>query len=105
MWETGLAGEREKTDHALSDKVAVIEQRVDAVVERACAKADQVLDAARVLADERLRQPIVAEAAQEAIHDERAREEAIVLAERASRRRASARARAATAPTTLQSSP
>lgn len=93
--DEGLAVERARTDHALGDKTADIEQRADEVVERARETADGVLDAARARADAKGERPQSPQAAQAAIDEERAREDGLVLAERALADEALRRARAA----------
>ena len=81
--DEGLAVERAKTDHALSEKAIAIEQKADVVIERAREEADEVLTAARAKADEKLAHPVSPQQTAAATAHDRAREDELLRVERA----------------------
>lgn len=92
--DESLAVERARTDHILGEKQA-LERRADVVLERARDEADEIVTAARAEADRKLKHPVTPEQAQAAIALERAREDQVLLDERAEADAILERARAA----------
>lgn len=82
--DESLAVERARSDHALREKRAAIEQKADVIIEHAREDADEVLSTARARADEKLKHPASTEQAQAVIAEERALEDEVLRDERAS---------------------
>ena len=80
--DESLRVEREKADADLGEKQAAIDDVANAIIEKARARADQVLAAARVKSDRQVRPPSAASAT--AIGKERVREDEALRHERAS---------------------
>ncbi len=94
--DESLRIEREKADADQADKQAAIDEVADAVIEKARARADRVLAAARAAADRKPRSPDAQSAT--AVEDARAREDQRVRSERASADQMLLEERAAYAP-------
>jgi signal transduction histidine kinase len=92
--DTGLRTEREKTDRALAERQAAIDETADLTVEKARVAADALLNAARDQADERLEHAAQDDAA--LAHQRQAEDEAL-RAERAAADETLRRERAANA--------
>ena len=81
--DESLRTERRKTDRALAEKQAALEDDADRIVEKAREDADAVLLAARTKADEQLEAPDAASQSPEAVSEERVAEDEALRDERA----------------------